>query len=109
MRCPYCQSSDTWRLQPAPWMNHIHPRMSNRRCSVCGHEFALWFKCLSLKHRTAHNIVFLSHVLLCLLAVCVAVDIYQMSVDPLDSYILKAAATIGDFLVNKVAPLLHLR
>ena len=82
---------------------------SNRRCSVCGHEFALWFKCLSLKHSTAHNIVFLSHVLLCLLAICVAVDVYQMSVDPLDSYILKASAAVGDFLVNKVAPLLHLR
>lgn len=88
MRCPYCKSSDTWRLQPYPWMNRIRPRMRNRRCSNCGHEFALWFHRFSFKHRTAHQIVFLYTVLWLLLVVCVFVDLYTMTVNPDDSVLL---------------------
>ena len=89
MRCPYCKSSDTWRLQPYPWMNRIRPRMRNRRCSNCGHEFALWFHRFTFRHRTAHNIVFAYLVLCFLLVVCVLVDLYTMTVDPDESVLLR--------------------
>jgi hypothetical protein len=69
-------------------MNRIRPRMRNRRCSNCGHEFALWFHRFSFKHRTAHQIVFLYTVLWLLLVVCVCVDLYTMTVNPDDSVLL---------------------
>ena len=97
MHCPYCKSHDTWRLQPYPWMNRIHPRMRNRRCSVCGHEFALWFHRLCFRHKTAQRIVFLYQFLFWLLLVLLAVDLASLYYNPDASYLRRAFFYIRSF------------
>ena len=82
MHCPYCQSKDIWRLQPLPWMMRVRPHFKNRRCSNCGHEFAVWMGVFSLKHKTGHKIAFLYLVLLAVLAVLAASDLYRWKTHP---------------------------
>ena len=95
MHCPYCRSHDTWRLEPYPWMSRIRPRMRNRRCSNCGHEFAYWCHRFCLRHGFAKKIVFLYQSLLWLLVVCIAVDIYRWTTNPDTSVLHRLLLAIG--------------
>lgn len=85
MRCPYCGSRSTWKIQPLSWMRHIRPRMRNRRCSDCGHEFALWYHRFTYRHSTAHSIIFIWNVVVWCLIILLLVDIYRMTIDPQSS------------------------
>ena len=87
MHCPYCKSKDIWRLQPLPWMTHVRPRFKNRRCSNCGHEFAVWMNVFCMKHRTGRKLVLLYFVILAALAVLFAADLYRWKARPSSSWL----------------------
>ena len=58
-------------------MRRVRPRFKNRRCSNCGHEFAVWMRVFSMKHRTGQKIVFFYIVILAALVVLLATDLYR--------------------------------
>ena len=103
MHCPYCKSHDCWRLQPLPWMRRIRPRFKNRRCSNCGHEFAVWMRVFSMKHRTGQKIVFLYLVLLAALVVLLAGDLYRWYARPNTSWLHRGYEAVCDLVAPQTA------
>lgn len=75
-------------------MGHIRPRMRNRRCSNCGHEFAVWIGHTTFKHSTAHRIVFLYIVVVAIAAILLCVDLYRLSTYPTSSWMHRGADAI---------------
>ena len=88
MRCPYCKSTDIWRLSPYPWMRRLRPRFKNRRCSSCGHEFAVWCG-FAMRHTTGRKVAFFYVVLMTLLTILLCVDLYRLRARPETSWIHK--------------------
>ena len=93
MRCPYCKSSDIWRLQPYPWMRRLPPRFKNRRCSNCGHEFAVWCG-IPMKHGTGRKLAFLYVVLIVVCAILLCSDLYRLRTNPDKSWFLRGIDAI---------------
>lgn len=76
-------------------MGRIRPRMRNRRCSNCGHEFAVWIGHSAFKHKTARRIVFLSTVAATIPAVLLCVDLYRLAANPGTSWIRRGADALA--------------
>ncbi len=103
MRCPYCKSTEKWRLQPMPWMGRVRPRFKNRRCSNCGHEYAVWFGALAVKHSTGRRIVFLYLCLVSVVAILLLTDLYQLAVNPDASWIHRGIEAVRGLRVSPVS------
>ena len=69
-----------------PWMGRVRPRFKNRRCSNCGHEFAVWYG-VPMKHTAGKRIVFLCMMIWAFLAVLVGTDLFRLCVNPRTSWI----------------------
>lgn len=61
MKCPYCGSKENWKMHKPGWMKLTPGKMSNMRCSSCGHEYTRWLSIFSLKHSKAQRIVSMWH------------------------------------------------
>ncbi len=103
MRCPYCHSSDIWKLQPMPWMGRVRPRFKNRRCSNCGHEFAVWYG-VSMKHAAGKRIVFLCMVVWAFLLVLVGTDLFRLCVNPRTSWIHQGIEVVRNLWARESSP-----
>lgn len=63
-------------------MGHIHPRMRNRRCSNCGHEFCLWFHRYPFKYKRARMIVLLWNAAVWVAGILLVTDLYKLIANP---------------------------
>ena len=77
-------------------MRRVRPRFKNRRCSNCGHEFAVWFRIFCMKHRTGQKIVFLYLILLAALVVLLAGDLYRCYARPETSWVHRGYVAVRD-------------